>query len=121
MAVLVPEVSTELVLVRAAAADLRAWEVSVVVAVAVEVSVAVVAVAAGEVLVAVAAVAVVVVVAVGVEGGKDHETKENNENVKTIPRGKLDRYLLHSVGAVSNNGCAECDESKIIPERKRGS
>ena len=70
---LVPEVSTELALVRAAAAGLRAWEVSVVEAAAVEVSVvAVVAVAAGEVLVAAAAVAVAVAeVAVVAEGGKE--------------------------------------------------
>lgn len=68
---LVPEVSTELALVRAVAAGLRAWEVSVVEAAAVEVSVAVVAVAAVEVLAAVAAVAAVVVVAVGAEGGKE--------------------------------------------------
>jgi hypothetical protein len=60
----VPEVSMERVLVRAAAAGLRVWEVSVVVAA--EVSAAVVAVGA-EVLVAVAAV--VVVVAVVAEGG----------------------------------------------------
>ena len=70
---LVPEVSTEQVLVRAAAAGLRAWEVSAVEAAAVEVLVVVVAVAAAaEVLVVVAAVAVVVgAVAVVAEGGKE--------------------------------------------------
>ena len=61
---LVPEVSAEQVLVRAAAAGLRVWEVSVVAAVVAEV--------VAEVLVAGGAVAaVVVVVAVVAEGGKE--------------------------------------------------
>ena len=59
---LVPEVSTEQVLVLAAAAGLRVWEVSVVAAVAEVVA---------EVLVVVGAVAAVVVVAVVAEGGKE--------------------------------------------------
>jgi hypothetical protein len=54
-------------------------------------------VAAVAVAVAAAVVAVAVVVAVVVaEGGNDHETEENINDVKTIPRGLLDKCLLHS-------------------------